>query len=98
MESVLKKAGFNVTVKSGLLRRAVTLIPDLAQFEIYRGSSTHDEFRKSVKEYDKNRTEYRTAGRLLKRGTGASKSGSNSEKPIEEKLTNSSNDWLISHY
>lgn len=70
MESALKTAGFNDAAKFGLLRQAVMLIPDLAQFSIYRGASTYDELRKAVKEYGNNRTEYRAAGRLLQRSTG----------------------------
>lgn len=35
MDSVFKKAGFNDAAKYGLLRQAVILIPDLAQFVTY---------------------------------------------------------------
>lgn len=56
MYSVFKNEGFNDAAKYLLLRQEVILIPDLAQFVIFRGASTYYEHRKAVKLYDTNRT------------------------------------------
>lgn len=78
--------GLNDAEKYGLLRQAVLLIPDLAQFGIYRSASTYSELQKVVKEYETHRTSYHAVSILWKRSTGALKAGRTSEKPIEEKV------------
>lgn len=51
MDRCFEKAGFNNEAKFGLLRKAVMGHGALAQFAVYRGSTTYHELKKTVKDF-----------------------------------------------
>ena len=51
MDRLYEKANFNEEAKFGLLRSAVMEHLDLAQFAIYRGSTSFRDLKKSIKDF-----------------------------------------------
>lgn len=51
MDRCFEKAGFNPNVKFGLLRNSVMQVLDLAQFAIYRGATTYDDLKTTIKDF-----------------------------------------------
>ena len=56
MDRWLEKAGFNSEARFGLLRNSVMQFSDLAQFAIYRGATTYESLRTTVKDFVAGRT------------------------------------------
>ena len=61
MDSCFKKAGFNTEAKFGLLCKAVMGHGALAQFAVYRGSTTYHELKKTVKDFGAGRKAFHSA-------------------------------------
>lgn len=90
-------ASFYNPKKFGLIRKAVMLIPDLAQFAIYRGASTYEELRKAIKEFNINVSSYLTDRRLLQKWNYATQSVCTGENIIDKKSRNTPKNWPIFH-
>ena len=61
MDRGFEKAGFNFEARFGLFRNSVMQFADLAQFAIYRGATTNESLRTTVKYFVAGRTVFVTS-------------------------------------
>ena len=73
MDRLYEKANFNEEAKFGLLRSAVMEHLDLAQFAIYRGSTSYGDLKNSIKDFWNGRMAFHSSAVYAGVGEGARK-------------------------